>query len=1396
MAKITKDRVSGKDPFGYLAESALNADDKILLLNLTLQETIKIAKQAREQLNVIDPKNVAGLKELDSLMKKANDQAKDRLKTEKELEIQMQRSAEANKQTAISIEKATADLDALKRERKSLNNAEKKGIISAKEANKERTRLNLAIKKSQIDLNKLTKEELGLVSVIDREKKKLRDLIKIREGLSIIGKDNTKESRNLDNQIKATSKTIEKAEQTTKKFKRGFSGLRSEVKGLRSGLKKVATAFGVIGGVQLLRRGAGALGGVFTDLEEGAADISKTTELAKEDAIALSLELLKIDTRTPIAELQKLAVAAGRLGIRGKEDIEAFVEAADKAFVSLGDDLGGTADEIATRIGKISSLFGLEEEFGIGIGIEKVGSGINELAANSKAAAPAILDFTNRLAGFADVLDIKDVQALGALFDEAGQSSEVAASTLLKLLPKLASKFEDFAKVAGKTPEEFRAIAESSPIDALKLVAEGAKNNEEGLFALTKTLESYGIESVRATGIVGVLTNNTERLTELQKISGDAIEENTSLTEEFNNKNDTLLSDVAKLRKEFTEWLFGINQTTGGLSKARSAVQFLTRNLRTILRVVRTVAIAWAGWKLGKFATTAIASVRSLGQMIKSLRGVKAATDSAKASQDKLNTSVKASPWGIVIGVLGAVVSALWDYSSAADAAKESQDLLNESIERANTVLGERDKQLDKQIKLIQLQAEEDLKAAELAGASQEDLSKIRNKSIADSQEAVDKEIAGLQKLIEAREVNVSQNEAHLISLEVRRKRENELFNQRALELTDKRAIENDKAQIAVFQEQIDALIIRKREFQLQVEVNKKGSEETIQGLRNILAIEKDIAAARKQLRSDATTRAEAIPIQERIKLLEKEKQAILGKDKDIKTRLRDLKKELSANRLELEKLADENTKASDSRVIALNTEGILLKTQIKHIEDLLKLELAREKAAEEGNKERIKLLTAELEAQRKLIAFDPVDASRDPEGAVFIDEAKIQRDLEIEKRKIRLEFINLELKDKEKALNENFDSESKLFEEVQALRVEALRLGNEIRTEEFTAIQEELLKEEQDLLVDFRDKKLNGKFKTDQELIEAEKELQKKLIDIRIEALRNEQHLLDEKSLRFKEINAEIFALQQEQQDIDNDNLDAEKQRLETRIQTIDLFTQFFVQQSDKRIKKIEEEIDAARRQANVLEGLAASGNITAKESLAEQEQIIRDANLRKEQEEKRKQRILLVSTVLQAYNSELEAGTPQSEAFAKAITSTAVLEAFIAGLPTFFEGTENTGPQGQGVDGRGGFLSVLHPFERVVDAENNAALEGYSNNDLAKIVEAHRANGVVSADAYFMAAKHGGQQASPEIIDGLKNVKKAIEDKPVQNVALGEITQAAMTIKETTIRGNRTTTNSFKVQ
>lgn len=262
-----------------------------------------------------------------------------------------------------------------------------------------------------------------------------------------------------------------------------------------------------------------------------------------------------------------------------------------------------------------------------------------------------------------------------------------------------------------------------------------------------------------------------------------------------------------------------------------------------------------------------------------------------------------------------------------------------------------------------------------------------------------------------------------------------------------------------------------------------------------------------------------------------------------------------------------------------------------------------------------------------------------------------------------------------------------------------------------------------------------------------------------------------------------------------EEDRLAAE--RFETQRQAIDLLTNYFIAQTDKRIAKIDEEIEAHEKEAERLKELANEGNIEAKESIAEENRLKAQAEAEKAELERRKQRILLVSSILQAYNSNLEAGDDSGTAFTKAITSQAVLQQFIAGIGSFYDGTEDTGTVTNPLDAQGGRLAVLHNNERVLTASQNKKIGDYTNDQVASIMEQRRLGHLVESSQ--IGSGWDSQLLSDHLMsvsDKLDKVNQTIADKPVNSVELGKIVGATMEIIEKTQRGRDVSTTTIKVR
>ena len=297
------------------------------------------------------------------------------------------------------------------------------------------------------------------------------------------------------------------------------------------------------------------------------------------------------------------------------------------------------------------------------------------------------------------------------------------------------------------------------------------------------------------------------------------------------------------------------------------------------------------------------------------------------------------------------------------------------------------------------------------------------------------------------------------------------------------------------------------------------------------------------------------------------------------------------------------------------------------------------------------------------------------------------------------------------------------------------------------------------------------------QKIEEINNKLQNDIIRIENETAEKKKDL-DEEEIQNEEDKAEKLA-------------ELEKQRAEDRMAIAQAITDAHDFYADRRIAKIDEEIEASQKRFDNLQDLANQGNILAKESLAEETKLIAEQTRKREQLEKRKQRVQFANTVLQTYmknSSDPDVKKPLQ----KTITDTVLLTEFIKSF-SFFDGTEDTGTHGQGIDGRGGFLSVLHPNERVVPKKNNDMIGNMSNDDLAQLAYNYQ-NGLLRdvTDGVTVSNSVSGVDVLAKKLDSLE---RTISNKPEHNIELEQIIDGAMAITRRTKQGNTKIFNRYRV-
>ena len=242
-----------------------------------------------------------------------------------------------------------------------------------------------------------------------------------------------------------------------------------------------------------------------------------------------------------------------------------------------------------------------------------------------------------------------------------------------------------------------------------------------------------------------------------------------------------------------------------------------------------------------------------------------------------------------------------------------------------------------------------------------------------------------------------------------------------------------------------------------------------------------------------------------------------------------------------------------------------------------------------------------------------------------------------------------------------------------------------------------------------------------------------------------------------------------------------------------VDLVTEYFIKRSNERIDQIEKEIDAAQNQYDTLKKLAEDGNIDAKESLAEQQRIIAEANRAKEAEQRRQERIKLAQAAYEAYERNANDETVTNP-LAKTITDITLLRQFIQSIPAFLDGTEDTGANGLGVDGKGGFHAILHPNERVMTKEQNAMVGSLTNEQLAKVALDYNTGKMIAKGDAAVAMHNPWESAL--LIQKIDELNATIRNKPETNIELERIVDGAMTITRSTKKGNTLIYNRHKVK
>lgn len=176
---------------------------------------------------------------------------------------------------------------------------------------------------------------------------------------------------------------------------------------------------------------------------------------------------------------------------------------------------------------------------------------------------------------------------------------------------------------------------------------------------------------------------------------------------------------------------------------------------------------------------------------------------------------------------------------------------------------------------------------------------------------------------------------------------------------------------------------------------------------------------------------------------------------------------------------------------------------------------------------------------------------------------------------------------------------------------------------------------------------------------------------------------------------------------------------------------------------------IQSSQSTINALKQSAMAGNEQAKESILAEEKAIEEAQKRIEKAEKQRQRIQMATSLISSFNQKVSSGKTGVQALSEVSAEAVMLQTLISLIPSFAVGADRLSSDGKGIDGKGGFLAVNHPDERIIPAHLNRQI-GFdvTNQELAYQMRLNRQNKGINT-VYI-----DNSEMLTRIENGLKNI------------------------------------------
>jgi ABC-type transporter Mla subunit MlaD len=788
-----------------------------------------------------------------------------------------------------------------------------------------------------------------------------------------------------------------------------------------------------------------------------------------------------------------------------------------------------------------------------------------------------------------------------------------------------------------------------------------------------------------------------------------------------------------------------------------------------------TESIEQATGELGGMIGSIRQSIDGIKNQITEFRNASKATDTFRGKAKLLGKTLKSLGIGAIVAVIGAMGSAISDTRKGAELFEGTFQKITETVKTVGSSILNFFKKIPLQAEKFALEIKKIFQWGDDAEKTQQDIDNLQNKidelnkSSKDFGDTLDENLDNLKayrKSIYDLEDAKAQLSSKIAELQGQEERLSESSGDMTLSFDEQREAQEKYLQVlnerVSTEKELAQLELNTALLNIRQQLLKSENEYTDQQILNL------------EFLDDENDRM--IISSERLAQLSEAKSQLIEKDQELLT----LQQKSAMERRNIEK--DDFEKQLDYAIDAFDVNKTLneriINLEQTTLEERDRLTEKTRQLADKSFQNQIALVedyTKQKIDFEKLIALQDEEAIRNELAKNNLNETTLTRILEIIKeRKIAIQDLSdLELDTAQKRLDMNqkiLESEQNIDQDSRDLKIEKLQQQLEIEQ----GLEEQNLTKISEIYEQIKQEKISK--------LEDIADFDRQII---------EQSVMEEaeKAQKIKEIN-DILANDIER--INMETLDVSKKANEEAV--IDYKQAFndiksvaidaYNDMTDNAIDALKKQEEASAQMYDALAQMASTGNITAQQSLAQQVKAQEDAQKAQMELEKKKQKMQLISQGLDVFGSFIDAGDNPQVAVGKTGVSMTSLIGLINSLPSFFVGTEDTGKNGKGVDGKGGFVSILHPNERVMTAEQNAMTKGLSNPMLADVAWQYKTGNLVpkSNDGSFA------------VVSELVALRRAVEEQPQMITGLEHTLSGMMKLIVTEKKGNHKNTNTYK--